>query len=65
MGKCSQRVFFLIRDKPFGFLVGRGAVFPQLNSLKLENKSDKVKASIFCKHKSLFLKLQLALFTHV
>ena len=55
MGKCSLDFDFFIRDRPFGFLVGRGAVFSHLNSLKLENKSDKVKASIFSNHKKSFL----------
>ena len=40
----SRFDFFLISDRPFVFLVRRGAVFS--NSLKQEKKSDKVKASI-------------------
>ena len=45
------RFLFKNRDRPFGFMVGRGVVFFQLNSLKLGGKSDKVKESIFCNHK--------------
>ena len=54
MEECSLDLFFN-RDRPFGFLVGRGAVlFFQQNSLKLEKKSEKVKASIICNHKKSF-----------
>ena len=38
-------IFFLNRVRPFVFLVGRATVFS--NSLKLEKKSDNVKAFIF------------------
>ena len=49
----SRFYFFLIRDRPFGFLVERGAVF--FNSLELEiGFQTKCKKLFFVTIKSLF-----------
>ena len=45
MVECSLDLNFLIRDIPFGFLLGGGAVFS--NSLQLYFFSDKEKAFNF------------------
>ena len=50
---------FLIRDIPFGFLLGGGAVFS--NSLQLYFFQTKRKHLIFCSHKKVFLLLLLCL----
>ena len=49
---CSLDLIFLIRDRPFGFLVGRGTFFQQFKT-RFSTKKTKQKSNIFFDHATL------------